>query len=596
MASLELTSALRRRTTVLIALVTAAAGLVAAYPATRTAARADDTIVSTSKVKGSDGTTYTVTNHVVRGGWTGGTRRHEWLLVWAGDAGDGGATAAHRPAGQAAAGAADPDFLAVVDATKASPTYGKVVNTATIGPLLQNEPHHMQYVWHKGDRVFAGGLLSDTTYVFDVSRLPQIRLSGVTTATDTPCGTVPDAYWTLKDGTTYGTYMGGPNVSGPCRYTHGETRIGNGAGGTPGEVLRLDRNGKVMVEAPAATKGPEPDTCHSRPQLDPASCANPHGIQVREDLDLMLTTDFAEVRNLLGVPPTDHLLTRDTVRIFDISRRNKPTLRSISHLPDGPRTESFGTFEEPFVVMEAAVTNQRHHRGAFASTMGGGSIFYTPDITDPKPRWREVFDDTTAFTRLAPHLVNRVGMDGGAWLMTSPDDRFLYHTVMRRGEGSSGEMDTGMVYVLDIQKLLAAGKHARCDIDTLAEVTQGGAERDCPSLVDVLPIEDPTSGGPHWAALDNFRQHRDGYFRETARPGRLALANYFVAATPFDGDHRVCMINIAPHQRLSVDTDFRDEHTRQPCVGFDRASWPHGATGDARPHGVLFAVADADVR
>jgi hypothetical protein len=444
--------------------------------------------------------------------------------------------------------------------------------------------------------VFAGGLLSDTTYVFDVGQLPRVKLSGVTTATDTPCGTVPDAFWTLKDGTAYGAYMGGPNVPGPCRYTHGETRVGNGSGGTPGEVLRLDKNGKVLVESPAAIATPEADTCHSIPQVDPASCANPHGIQVREDLNRMITSDFAEVRNLLGVPPSDFYITRDTVRIFDISRRNKPRLLSISHLPDGPRKESFGTYEEPRVVMETTVTNQRHHRGAFASTMGGAAIYYTPDITDPKPKWREVFDDTTAFTRLAPDLVNRVGMDGGAWLQTSPDDRYLYHTVMRRNEESSGGLDTGMVYVLDIRKLLKAGKSTECNIDTIEETTKGGAEPDCPALVSVLPIEDPTSGGPHWAALDNFRQHHDGLFRETKQPGRIALANYFVAATPFDGDHRVCMINISRHQQLSLDTTFSDEDSGRPCVGFNRTRWPHGATGNARPHGVLFAVSDADVR
>ena len=52
--------------------------------------------------------------------------------------------------------------------TETSPTYGKVVNTVTVGPLVENEPHHLQYVWHKGHRIFAGGLFTDTTYVFDV--------------------------------------------------------------------------------------------------------------------------------------------------------------------------------------------------------------------------------------------------------------------------------------------------------------------------------------------------------------------------------------------------------------------------------------------
>ena len=47
------------------------------------------------------------------------------------------------------------------------------MNTATVGPLVENEPHHMQYVWHKGDNIFAGGLFTDVTYVIDTSELPS---------------------------------------------------------------------------------------------------------------------------------------------------------------------------------------------------------------------------------------------------------------------------------------------------------------------------------------------------------------------------------------------------------------------------------------
>ncbi len=61
-----------------------------------------------------------------------------------------------------------------------------------------------------------------------------MKLSGVNLPTDTLCGSVPDAYWVLNDGTAYGTYMGGPDIPGPCLYTNGETRIGNGFAGHAG--------------------------------------------------------------------------------------------------------------------------------------------------------------------------------------------------------------------------------------------------------------------------------------------------------------------------------------------------------------------------
>src|SRR5436853_307589 len=77
--------------------------------------------VVASGVQGSDGKTYQLTNHLTRAG-TRHDGRHEWLLAWAGDAdGKDGA----------------PDFVAVIDATQGSPTYGQVVNTATFTPQVQ---------------------------------------------------------------------------------------------------------------------------------------------------------------------------------------------------------------------------------------------------------------------------------------------------------------------------------------------------------------------------------------------------------------------------------------------------------------------------
>ena len=138
-----------------------------------------------------------------------------------------------------------------------------------------------------------------------------------------------------------------------------------------------------------------------------------------------------------------------------------------------------------------------------------------------------------------------------------------------------------------------------------------------PASVDSLPTsgmqEDHVSMG--WAAARKLRTVIDNLTSllavellasvralqlraqlEPSPAGRIAVSNYFVAATNFDGDHRVCMANVDPAGRLSLDRTFRDERTHTPCVGFNRPDWPHGATGDARPHGVLFVVSDADVR
>ncbi len=82
--------------------------------------------------------------------------------------------------------------------------------------------------------------------------------------------------------------------------------------------------------------------------------------------------------------------------------------------------------------METTVTNLPEHKGAFAQTMQGGAIYYTPDITADKPEWREVFDLTTSNAVTTRTSNPYGGGSNGGWLQTSFDDRYLYHAVMGR--------------------------------------------------------------------------------------------------------------------------------------------------------------------
>ncbi|MGI5238462.1 hypothetical protein [Dactylosporangium sp. CA-139066] len=559
--------------------VLAGAALVAGAGATAYAV----TEVSSS-VRGTDGRTYTATNHLTPAALRGGPR--EWLLAWA------GAANANDPAAQ--------DFIAVIDATKGSKSYGQVVNTVTVSPQEQNEPHHLQYIWHKGQHIFAAGMFSDSSFVFDSKALPALKITGINLAADTPCGSAPDAFWSLRDGTAYATYLGGPDVSGPCTYTNGETRVGNGANGSPGEVVRVGADGRTLSEIPMALPGGEdPAKCHNTPSITPATCANPHGLQVREDLNLMVVSDFAEIKNFLdsSTVQTDPFLLRNTVRIMDITDRNNPKMRSVSYLDAGPRVDQLPAFDENRMVMENAVTNQHQHKGAFASTMAGGAVYYTPDITSTAPQWHEVFDDTAAYRKFDPSGVLSGSNDGGSWLQVTPDDRFLIHGVMGSDPRVPRKSNSGMVFVLDIQKLIAAGNDPKCRIDTVEEVAAGGREPDCPALTGVVPIADSVSPGvgvgPHWGTEDLFTKDHRGFYTEARHIERIATSDYFVAKTGIDGDHRVCMLNLSPAGALSLDQSFQDEQTHQPCVSFNRQTWPHGTVGGARPHGVLFVVSDA---
>jgi DNA-binding beta-propeller fold protein YncE len=75
---------------------------------------------------------------------------------------------------------------------------------------------------------------------------------------------------------------------------------------------------------------------------------------------------------------------------------------------------------------------------------------------------------------------------------------------------------------------------------------------------------------------------------------RIAVADYTVDVPTYrrDGDHRLYMLRLdAEAGQLRVDTAFRDETTDEVGLDFNRAKWPHGATGPARPRGLLFVAA-----
>jgi hypothetical protein len=191
------------------------------------------------------------------------------------------------------------------------------------------------------------------------------------------------------------------------------------------------------------------------------------------------------------------------------------------------------------------------------------------------------------------------GCDGGGWVQTSQDDKYLYHAVIGRGPGAQNPEDQGspkMIYTLNIEKLLASGNDPKCKIDTIEEVATGGNESDCPALVDVLKVTDTTTGGPHWGALDNYKRDGDSdnaKFVETKSNSRIAYSDYFVARTGIDGNHKLCIANVKDG-KMTLDDTFRDEKRGGTCVDFNRAEWPHGKTGSAKPHSMLFVVAPAD--
>jgi selenium binding protein SBP56 len=184
----------------------------------------------------------------------------------------------------------NPDFLAVIDFNEGSPTYGTVITTLPLpGPGASgNEPHH---VGLSSDRkvLACGGLLSvlkgqKEIFFFDVSNpnAPTFLSSA-----DPPLSAITDEFYALPNGGFLVTMMGG-------------------AGGAhPGRVAEFNKNLELVTEHPANP---------------PHDGFNPHGISVRPEINLMVTSDFVCPSTTLHAVPGG-LDLRGSIRVWLFKQR-----------------------------------------------------------------------------------------------------------------------------------------------------------------------------------------------------------------------------------------------------------------------------------
>jgi hypothetical protein len=562
------------------------------------------------------------------------------------------------------------DALAVIDARKynadhtLNPLYGHVVNLATLNLNggLECEPHHAQYSWVNGENLILGCLFTSWSFGVDVKNIPNVKMLTTNLPTQVTQGSIPDAFDAVRyDNANHandkyiGTWMGGP------LYNYG---------GSPGALVTLDGRGKIQGVTAAGSIGQiltdkrEAAVCSAREAEPAGTCSNPHGVQARPDLNALVTDDYAEPREIIldPVKTADVYAFRPTVRVWNIKNINHPVETSVAHMPQTWRDPA-NPAHVNIGIMEGAKThaapdgstgvgeNGRFYngnflwsKGFFAESMCGGGIFWNADVTKPAPggvgtsQWHQVWDD--GFSQLATNSTgensgqNNVnggfedepgGCSGGAWIQTSPNNRWLFHSVQGRVPLADNYFDQGslkMVYVLDVSHLVADAEKGieNCNLNAtdpktgiktgleLASemqdiVPKGNPNNDaaqyaqdpstevgdCPVLLDTLIVHDPTTGGPHWADLDNHTVNADGY------PTRLAFDDYFVARTGVDGDHRLYLVNISKSGNLTYDRRFIDEQNGSLGVDFNRRNWygsPDG--GFYKPHAMLWVCPPTD--
>jgi len=362
-----------------------------------------------------------------------------------------------------------PDFLAVIDFDEDSPGYGKVINVVPLpGPgATFNEPHHMHLSADK-NVLGCGGLLSVLSgqpgiFFFDTThpRMPRFLFS-----TADPNSSITDDFLPLPDGGFLVTQMGSAN------------------GGVPGRVVEFDGKLRRVNSWPA------------RPPTD--GKFNPHGISVRHDLNLMMTSDFILPNTTLNpefapngaAPP----VLQDTVRVWDFQRRK--IVKTIT-VPGGVG------------MMDVRLIPGDPHGRAYSAGMFNGIIY----LIDPRAGTA-----TPAFdgADIVPHIPTPVPGGMVQILQMSSDGSRLF----------AGMFQSGQVVMIDT------------------------TNRSKPTQVAVVNLG--VGAGPHNIMLTHEEKRlvvTDYFLVEDmfpfASPGKVQ----------FEGDHKVYVLNVT-RNGLEVDPRF----------------------------------------
>lgn len=173
----------------------------------------------------------------------------------------------------------------------------------------------------------------------------------------------------------------------------------------------------------------------------------------------------------------------------------------------------------------------------FVGTDEGAALYASDSVHTPSALFRLVFD-------------HGAGALGGGFAVT-PDDRYLVRAL------------TGAKRVVALDVSDPWKPKAVSSVSVGDRSAQSAGQR---------------VGGPNALAM-------------SADGSRVAVSDYTIDVPGYvlDGDRRVHLLRLdTATGRLRVDEAFRDELTGEEGVSFERASWPHGDTGPARPAGLVF--------
>src|SRR5215472_3058424 len=156
------------------------------------------------------------------------------------------------------------DFLAVIDADPASPTYGKLMTTV-VTDQQTTLIHHTEYEMPTSGMLFANDHYSGKTFIFDVR--DPLHPKVVTSFTDMDGYMHPHSYLRLPNGHVLATFQ------------HSHHEMDAKSMGKSGGLVEIDDTGKVIRSA------------SSYDPAFPDAQLTPYGSVVLPDLDRVVSTN-----------------------------------------------------------------------------------------------------------------------------------------------------------------------------------------------------------------------------------------------------------------------------------------------------------------
>jgi hypothetical protein len=257
-----------------------------------------------------------------------------YLFVWAGDS----------------AGTSS-DFLAVIDASPSSPTYGSVVASAPTG-AAGTHPHHTEAVLAANSHLLANGFHAGRTWLYDLSapRTPKI----LTSFGDLGGFTHPHTYVRLPNGNVLATFQYKADSAAPAP-SHAHDASAAAGAHTTGGLVEMDERGTVVRSAAA------------RDSAIPDRYIYPYSVLPIPALDraVSTTTDMDEANK------------KATSRWVQLWRLSDLTLLETIALPPGPRGDEHEFTGEPLLLPDG--------KSAYIHTFNCG-LYLVRGIDSDQPR------------------------------------------------------------------------------------------------------------------------------------------------------------------------------------------------------------------